>query len=124
VAGRRPLLLLPYAAGFLALIVLTQEGAGSLLLPVLVYGLALVAMAVLSTGLGRLTGIGGAVFFVSDALIALRSFADLTLPAHDFWVMLTYVLGQTLIVLGVIRAVDQAGAGGQLARPAGPAAYG
>lgn len=101
VASRSPLLLLPYAAGLVALVMLTRDGAGSLLGPVLVYGVALCAMAVLSTGLGWVGGLGGAIFLVSDSLIALRAFADLELPAHGFWVMLTYVLGQTLIVLAV-----------------------
>ena len=38
---------------------------------VVVYGAALVTMAALSTGVSRLTGIGGLVFLVSDALIAV-----------------------------------------------------
>lgn len=100
--GGRPLLALPYAAAFVALVALTREGAGSLLVPIVVYGLALTTMAVLATGLGWLTGLGGLVFMLSDALIAVEAFADLELVAHGFWVMLTYVVGQSLIVLGVI----------------------
>jgi hypothetical protein len=50
----------------------------------------------------RLTGIGGAVFLVSDALIALHEFAGLDLPRQGFWVMLTYIVGQALIVAGVV----------------------
>ena len=64
--------------------------------------LPVVTMAVLATGLGWVAGIGGALFFVSDSLIALRAFADVTLPAHGFWVMLTYIVGQTLLVLAVV----------------------
>ena len=41
------------------------------------------------------------MFLVSDALIALRAFADVELPAHSFWVMLTYVFGQALLVAAV-----------------------
>jgi uncharacterized membrane protein YhhN len=74
-------------------------------------------MAALSTGVSRLAGIGGAVFLVSDALIALHEFAGLDLPRHGFWVMLTYVVGQALIVAGVL---DQEGASG--ADPASPPA--
>lgn len=103
VLGRRPAAALPYAAVFVALIALTRAGAGSLLVPVVVYGLALTTMAILATGLGRLAGVGGIVFMLSDALIALGAFTDLDLPVHGFWVMLTYVLGQALIVLAVIR---------------------
>ncbi len=105
---RAPMAVLPYAAAFVALIALTREGAGSLLVPVIVYGLALTTMAVLATGLGRLAGWGGAIFMLSDALIALNAFTDLELPAHSLWVMLTYVLGQALIVLGVVAQEQRA----------------
>lgn len=102
IARRTPVAVLPYAAVFVALIALTREGAGSLLVPVIGYGLALTTMAVLATGLGRLAGTGGVIFMLSDALIALGAFTDVGLPGHSFWVMLTYVLGQALIVLGVV----------------------
>lgn len=101
--ARQPLLLLPYLLAFVFLIVFCAEGAGVLLVPVVIYGLALVTMAVLSTGFGWIAGLGGAIFFVSDAMIALRSFADIAPPASGFWVMLTYSLGQALIVLAVLR---------------------
>lgn len=122
VVGRRPILLLPYAAGLVALIVLSLDVRGSLLVPFLVYLLALVSMAVLSTGLGRLAALGGGVFLLFGALFALP-YAGLSLPEHLFWVMLTYVLAHTLIVLGVIRVVDPAEAEGPLASPLSPAAY-
>ena len=68
------------------------------------YGGCLTAMAVLSTGVGRLAGIGGAVFLVSDGLIALGEFVpSFDLPHHDFWVMLTYVLAQALIAVAVVE---------------------
>ena len=99
---RRPALLLPYAVAFVALVVACREGAGAMLGPVVVYGAALVMMAALSTGVSRLAGIGGAVFLVSDSLIALHEFAGLDLPRQGFWVMLTYIVGQALIVAGVV----------------------
>ncbi|KQV67942.1 hypothetical protein ASC64_12230 [Nocardioides sp. Root122] len=103
----RPLLLAPYAVALVALVATCRAGAGGLLPAVVVYGTALAAMAVLATGLGRVAGIGGAVFMLSDALIALRAFADVDLPAHSFWVMLTYVVGQGLLVVAVrSRAAD------------------
>jgi uncharacterized membrane protein YhhN len=97
----RPLLLAPYAVALVALVVTCRAGAGGLLPAVVVYGTALAAMAVLATGLGRVAGTGGTVFMLSDALIALRAFADVDLPAHSFWVMLTYVVGQGLLVVAV-----------------------
>ncbi|MGN6240365.1 MAG: lysoplasmalogenase [Cellulosimicrobium cellulans] len=101
---RRPLALAPYLLAFLVLVAACAPGAGSLLLPVVVYGACLVLMAVTATGVDRLAAVGGAVFLVSDALIALDAFAPwYALPAHGFWVMLTYVVGQLLLVLGVLR---------------------
>ena len=111
----RPLLVAPYLVALVVLVALCREGAGGLLVPVVVYGVALAAMAVLATGLGPVAGVGGAVFMLSDSLIALRAFADVELPAHSFWVMLTYVAGQALLVAAVrARAADTAPAPGLL----------
>lgn len=104
VLHRRPLLLLPYAAVLISLVGLCAGDAGPLLVPVAVYGGCLTAMAVLSTGVSRVAGIGGAVFLVSDGLIALGEFVPaFDLSHHDFWVMLTYVLAQALIALAVVE---------------------
>ncbi|WNN96475.1 lysoplasmalogenase family protein [Brachybacterium sp. GU-2] len=46
---------------------------------------------------------------VSDSLIALRTFDVLTLPAHELWVMATYVAAQVLLVLGVLGHTARAG---------------
>ncbi|MET3974599.1 lysoplasmalogenase [Cellulosimicrobium sp. 4261] len=101
---RRPLALVPYGLALLALVVACAPSAGSLLVPVVVYGVCLVTMAVVATGVDRLAAVGGAVFLLSDALIALNAFAPwYDLPGHGFWVMLTYVVGQVLLVLGVLR---------------------
>ncbi|WP_067863870.1 lysoplasmalogenase [Nocardia shimofusensis] len=78
-------------------------GAGVLVVPVAVYGAALVTMAALATGLGSVAGLGGVIFVISDALIALRVLAGTELPGHGFFVMLTYVLGQALLVVAVGR---------------------
>jgi uncharacterized membrane protein YhhN len=101
---RRPALL-AYIAAFGALLVSCAPAAGGLLVPVICYGLCLTLMAVLATGVHPLTGIGGALFFVSDGLIALDAFAPwYAPPAPGTWVMLTYIAGQTLIIAGVVRA--------------------
>ena len=105
---RRPLLVLPYAVAFVVLVVTCARGAGSVLVPVIVYGACLTTMAVLATSLGRLGGLGGAIFFVSDALIALGAFADgFDLPVAGFWVMSTYLAGQGLLAVAVV-AQDRA----------------
>ncbi|WP_446665680.1 lysoplasmalogenase [Flexivirga sp. B27] len=92
----------PYLAAFAALIAWCLPGAGALAPPVIGYGATLTAMALLAPGVSGLAGVGGAVFMASDGLIALHAFADVTLPVHDFWVMLTYLIGQGLIVAAVI----------------------
>jgi uncharacterized membrane protein YhhN len=100
---RRPLLALPYVVAFTVLVLTCARGAGSILVPVVVYGMCLTTMAVLATSLGRIAGVGGAIFFVSDALIALGAFADgFDLPVAGFWVMTTYLAGQGLIAVAVV----------------------
>ena len=74
-----------------------------MLVPVLVYGACLGTMAVLSTGVNRVTAVGGALFLVSDGLIALDAFVPgFGLPVQGFWVMATYVAAQALLVAGVL----------------------
>jgi uncharacterized membrane protein YhhN len=103
VLHRRRGLLLGYVAVVVALVAVCAGGAGGLLVPVLVYGACLGTMAVLATGLNRLTAVGGALFLVSDGLIALDAFAEgFSLPAQGFWVMATYVAAQVLLVAGVL----------------------
>lgn len=109
--GRRAALL-PYLAVALAIVVLSAPGAGPLLPVVILYAGAVTAMAVLATGLGRLGGLGGALFVLSDALIALDAFGVLTLPAHAVWVMSTYLAAQVLIVLAVRRVAGRRRADG------------
>lgn len=101
---RRPPMLAIYVALAVVLVALCLPGApGVLAVAVVVYGLCLAAMAVLSTGVHRIAGIGGLLFLFSDAMIALGAFADwFDPPASGFWVMVTYILGQVLLVVGVV----------------------
>ena len=103
VVRRRRGWLAAYALVVLTLVVVCLPGAGVLAPAVLVYGLCLGTMAVLATGVDRLAWVGGALFLVSDGLIAIDAFSDLGLPAHDVSVMATYVVAQLLLLLGVIR---------------------
>lgn len=100
---RRPLWLIPYVALALGLVALCAPKAGSLLPVIAVYAAAIVCMAVLATGLGWAGVLGGALFVLSDGLIAVRAFAGLTLPAHTFWVMLTYLAAQLLLAQAIQR---------------------
>lgn len=104
VVHRHPLLALPYAVVLALLLALCAPHAGSLRAPVVVYGVMLTGMAVLATGLGPVAALGGAVFLVSDALIALEAFVpSWDLAGQGFWVMLTYTVGQGLLAVAVVR---------------------
>jgi len=105
---RRPVLL-GYVAVVVALVLACVGGAAGMLVPVLVYGTLLGTMAVLATGVNLPTAIGGALFLVSDGLIALNAFAEgFDLPGQGFWVMATYLAAQSLIVGGVLTTRDAA----------------
>lgn len=118
-ARHRPWLV-AYLAPVAALLALTLPRADALAPAVVVYGACLLAMALLATGVHPLAGAGGAVFAVSDGLIALGAFGpwDLAGPAGSAAVMSTYALAQLLIVLG---AAARAGAA---APPRSPASSG
>jgi uncharacterized membrane protein YhhN len=76
--------------------------------PVAGYSLLLTAMAYRATALGLLAGTGGALFLLSDSLIAI-GVADLPqLPAPDFWIMITYVAAQWSLAEGVLRGARTA----------------
>ncbi|MUN06570.1 lysoplasmalogenase [Agromyces luteolus] len=108
-AGRRlPWWTLGYAAWFAAFLALLAPGLGGLLVPVAVYGAVLGTMAALAGGLGGLVALGGALFVVSDSVLALGRFLPgYEFAAHDLVVMSSYLTAQGLIALGVLtrRAV-------------------
>jgi uncharacterized membrane protein YhhN len=99
-----------YAVVWTALVVALWSGLDNLRVPVIIYSLLLTATAVTSSGLGVRTGLGGGLFFVSDALIAF-GLADLPRPPMPgMWVMATYILAQYLLASGSLL---------QPSRPAG-----
>jgi uncharacterized membrane protein YhhN len=100
--------LLPAAA----LMALTLPEAGVLAPAVLVYGACLLAMALLASGVHPLAWAGGALFAVSDGLIAIGGFGPWDVPeaAGGAAVMTTYTLAQLLIVLGVVARTRADGA--------------
>ncbi|GAA1739178.1 lysoplasmalogenase [Luedemannella helvata] len=101
-ARRRWAVVAAYALVWLALIVVMWPGLGDLRIPVAAYSLLLTATATLGAGLGLGVGVGGALFFVSDTLIAMR-LADLPRPPGvDLLVMATYIGAQWLIASGVV----------------------
>jgi uncharacterized membrane protein YhhN len=94
-----------YAALWAALIAVLSPGLGNQRVPVAVYALLLTATAVASRWHNSRSGAGGALFLISDALIALR------LSGRDFrgrgaLTMSTYAIGQYLLTSGVTKAQD------------------
>lgn len=91
-----------YAVVWLVALVLVWPGLPSgLRIPVAVYSLLLTAMAAAAAGLGpRATAVGGALFLLSDTLLATRLAGLPQLPAADFWIMLSYLGAQYLLATG------------------------
>jgi len=106
-----------YVTALVALVVLLWPGLpAGLRLPVAGYSLLLTAMAYGATRLGPVAALGGALFMLSDTLIATGVADWPQLPKAAFWIMLTYIAAQFLLVRGVL--------GPLAARPARVAAYG
>ncbi|MGQ4448650.1 lysoplasmalogenase [Streptomyces griseus] len=80
-------------------------------IPLTGYSLLLTAMAWRAGVLGRYAAAGGALFLLSDALIATGIADWPQAPAPDFWVMLTYIAAQALLTLGALRALGASPAG-------------
>ncbi|MFF7337218.1 lysoplasmalogenase [Streptomyces sp. NPDC008163] len=106
---------LVYAVVLTVFLVLIWDGLpAGLRIPMAGYSLLLTAMAYRSGVLGRYAAAGGALFLLSDALIATGIANWPQLPAPGFWVMLTYVAAQLLLTLGAL---------GPARREAAPGAY-
>jgi hypothetical protein len=103
----RPPLLIAYGIVIAVPIVVVAAGAGPLAASVAVYGASLAAMAVLATGVNRLTGAGGALFLVSDIVLAVEIFvAPGAIPHAVFVNMALYLPAQLMITLGVLQRVS------------------
>lgn len=98
-----------YALWWAGMIALLWPHLGVLAVGVGVYGAVLGGTAASAARGSHLTATGGAFFLASDTLLALLLFlpgmsAALTGP----WVMLTYTIGQGLLVLGAVRLLTPA----------------
>jgi hypothetical protein len=95
-----------YVGAYLALVVTLWPHAGSLLVPVMIYGLLLTATAAFAARCAPVIAWGGAWFLVSDAILAFRIFVPEAMPDWTSGaVMLTYTLGQGLLVYGIVSAL-------------------
>jgi len=103
----RPPALIAYGIALAGLIGVVAASAGQLAVPVAIYGASLAVMAVLATGVSRLTGIGGALFLLSDIVLAVDFFvAPGAIPYAAFVNMALYLPAQLMITLGVLQEVS------------------
>jgi len=98
-----PALAATYVVAWCVLNALLWPKTGKLRAPVVVYGSALAAMALaaLDTGDAKVAA-GGALFMVSDSILALRTFEAADIPNGDGLVMLTYTAAQALLADGML----------------------
>ena len=88
----------PYVLAWAGLNAYLWPKTGKDRIPVLVYSTALLATALAAADTGdKAVAAGGALFLVSDALLALERFGEVHLPAHEGIVMATYTSGQALL---------------------------
>ena len=103
------LLFIAYGAGFFFLI---KDGLGTMMVPVIVYMAIILLMGI--TALNRFRRVGydsfilvftGAIcFMASDSLLAMNKFY-MPFPLSGFFIMLTYIAAQYLIVRGSWRQI-------------------
>ncbi|MFF9911236.1 lysoplasmalogenase [Streptomyces sp. NPDC013457] len=92
-----------YAAALLGTVVLLwPDLPAGLRIPLAGYSLLLGAMAYRSGSLGLTAGAGGALFLLSDTLIATGIAEWPQPPATAVWVMATYIAAQYLLTAGVL----------------------
>ncbi|MET9645598.1 lysoplasmalogenase [Streptomyces syringium] len=112
-----------YGVAWLGVVlVLWPDLEAGLRVPVACYSLLLTAMACGATRAGPRAGAGGALFLLSDTLIA-GGIADWPqAPAPQFWIMLTYLAAQYLLAQGLSRpqAPDPGGGRAGETEGAGP----
>ncbi|MQS40087.1 lysoplasmalogenase [Streptomyces katsurahamanus] len=92
-----------YAVALATVVVLLwPDLPAGLRIPVAGYALLLTAMAWRASGFGALAGAGGALFLVSDLLIATEVAQWPQPPVPDFWVMFLYGMGQLGLTAGIL----------------------
>ncbi|MCS3844041.1 lysoplasmalogenase [Microbacterium sp. AK031] len=103
---RMPWWALVYAAWWIAMIITLGPHTGALLPAVAAYGVVLGGTAAFAARCHPLIATGGVFFLLSDTVLAFRLFlADVMPHWTSPLVMLTYTLGQGLIVAGALVAL-------------------
>tara|TARA_R110002050_G_scaffold193214_1_gene328108 strand:+ start:8790 stop:9461 length:672 start_codon:yes stop_codon:yes gene_type:complete len=104
------LLLLVYGT---TLFIILQDNLGTLKIPVIIYILGILAMAITAYSRKDLVGptsfklvfIGAVLFILSDSILAINKFL-ITVPGSHILVMGTYATAQYLIVRGLLLSKD------------------
>lgn len=104
--AQRRWVLIVYPLFWLAANAALWSGLGAMRLPIAIYSLALVAMAMTSMSLGTVFGIGGTLFMLSDLTIG-ENVAYGDFPGSHFLIMATYIAGQVIICLCWLDRVQQ-----------------
>lgn len=107
---KKPALIIPFIAYVTGIYVILFPGLEGLMKPIiLVYALSLIGMSMMALNrkgrVGqssyRLVFFGSILFLISDSMIALNKFfMEFTLAG--FWIMITYIAAQYLIMRGLI----------------------
>ncbi|MFC5800694.1 lysoplasmalogenase [Streptomyces formicae] len=101
-----------------SLALLWADLPAGLRIPVAAYSLLLTAVAYRSSVLGRTAGTGGALFLLSDMLLATGLAEWRQPPVPDFWIMLTYAAAQYLLTTGALDTHGRGAAEGRASREA------
>lgn len=105
----RMLMAVPYAGVVIGLYIACFDGAGDLAVPVLLYAVALAAMAFLAAGVNSLTWVGGTLFLLSSSVLGMSWFlSGAWVPHHEVWIMASYFLGHAFLLAGILRAAPRA----------------
>ncbi|MDO8381929.1 MAG: lysoplasmalogenase [Microbacterium sp.] len=105
---RWPAWALVYAAWWLLLVAILWPRLGALSFAVAIYGLVLGGTAATATRCAPIVAAGAAFFLASDTILAFRLFTPEAMPDWTSpLVMLTYTLGQGLIVAGVATGLPR-----------------
>ncbi|WP_439081135.1 lysoplasmalogenase [Streptomyces sp. WL006] len=110
--GRRAPAALATGAGYAVvlavfLVLIWPDLPADLRAPLTGYSLLLTAVAWRAGVFGAYAAAGGALFLLSDALIATGIAEWPQAPAPDFWVMLTYIVAQALLAHGVLTGAGR-----------------
>nr|WP_201470166.1 lysoplasmalogenase [Microbacterium hydrocarbonoxydans] len=107
---RMPWWALVYAAWWVAMLLGIGPHTGGLFLAVAAYGLVLGSTAAESTRCHPVVAIGGVFFLASDTVLALRLFLPDSLASWSSpTIMLTYTIGQGLIIAGTLITLRKRG---------------